>query len=101
MLEFVGRLKVMLFSGDFTDHYNYRIARIICFLCKSMESFECLRCLVWDLIAAKNDFMPLSFHKIIILFARKVFVLLVYRDRLHSDHLIAALYRLLKIKKML
>ncbi len=74
MFEFVSHLKVMMFSGDFIDHYNYRIARMICFMCKSTENFEYLRCLVWDLIAAKNEFMPLNFHKIIILFARKSLV---------------------------
>lgn len=69
----LSHLKTMLLSGDFTDFYNYRIARLICFICHQTEKFEYLRCLVYDLIAVKNVVMPLTFHKIIILFAREFF----------------------------
>ena len=85
IIEFVGHLKLILFSGDFTDHYNYRLARMICFVCKQMENFEYLRCLVYDLIAIKNVIMPLTFHKIVILFARKFFFKWIYQQKLPSN----------------
>lgn len=69
--EFLAKLKVMILSADFTDHYNYRIGRMICFLCKETENFQFLRCFIYDLVTVKNVVMPLTFHKIIILFASK------------------------------
>lgn len=70
--DFLMRLKTMLFSVDFTDHYNYRISRMICILCKETENFEYLRCLIYDLIAVKNRVMPETFHNIILVFARNL-----------------------------
>ena len=71
---FLMKLKTMLFSVDFTDHYKYRISRMICILCKQTENFEYIRCLIYDLVAVKNRVMPETFHKIILVFARKYIV---------------------------
>jgi hypothetical protein len=43
---------------------------MLCFLCKKTNKIEYLRCFIFDLIAIKNFLMPVTFHNLIILFAR-------------------------------
>ena len=64
------RLRTALLSSDFNDAYNYRLARLICFICREHKNYEFINGLILDLIALKDSALTDYFHEIVLLFIR-------------------------------
>lgn len=63
---FLNRLKMLIVSNKFNDYYNLRIARLICYLCRSARLIEMMHLIIYDILIAKTR----NFHLILMLFVR-------------------------------
>ena len=59
-----------MLSSDFNDAYNYRLARLICFICREHKNYEFINGLILDLISLKNSALSDYFQEIVLLFIR-------------------------------